>query len=1133
MGNPKEPFETQQYGPTYQPAGSGNAVGNVPEGLKEGDDLPATEEGTKEGFKGASLDNLGSYLSLRTEDSQYGNYYSVGPGSRPAISHRDVQGGTPVVPSGYESGGGNENADSQKTFIDEVIEKGGEGGVQAHHFIRISENDYAGTPMAGADYAEYTSDGIISKHERGPGHTLYSGVHSHPDDGTPASNDIQKRTSLVLKNNRFHPGSQTPYTKGGEWGMHATNPKGTLGSQQKVKGRYSPSAKGYDVEEMMKMGRSLIFASTGHGDWDPNGFGLSDLAVLPNLAQLQIPGLKVENSKLNVRAMTDNFSEDLWDLAPRGNLVGLGSASAEGQYEDTVYGDGHSNNDKTYGQLNSHLEPFSGPLPLGMVVLAATSLLSMLALTIIIRLLIVGSSNPFAVGPNTPEPENPISLPKGKSRQPSTANFIYDLLGIPVTETPLSLAMERGLASFYGFDKPLSDMSAQDIIDAALNLASSSGYYASIMRHVVRDLEQTEKAIMNFPTTGVLSAVSGALNIVTEFASSTSFRFLMHMGALGDIVITSERYAAAPMGQELDDIKEVPGTRVGKSRVSSGRSTLVWRQSALPSRYILPQTYDIASSQWGLAANQGSAAIAASLLGKKLVGSGEKAGADEAIDLGETPPSTNGRLSLEYVKHIENQFEMEYVPFYFQDLRTNEILGFHAFIESMTDDYSPDYNTVSSYGRVDDVRIWKKTSRAINLTFFVAATNPDDFDAMWFDINKLTTLVYPQWSRGQALQSPDGNKFIMPFSQIPTASPLIRLRLGDLFKSNYSRFNLARLFGLGQDDAVFDLTTGVPELKKASDLASELASKAIIDARAKIVSATRIGQIPNPDAAQGESQLMAPPPPASVDEAKEIGVMGPGSIVNVDPSNKGYWLTVAEDGKKAKVRFTLTTACTVEDITVLGGAPIAIPGMPAPEGSPYWHVKFISGSRIQKKEDPDEVGFFVPWQMLSPHETSIREFIENEEGVIASQQADEAAAKAFREGGPDKFFGHTVNAVVRSFESAGGRGLAGHITSLSLGYDAAPWETRRLGSKAPMWVKVTMGFAPIHDIPPGMDADGFNRGAIYNVGKVMNALAGNDIHGTNFNETSEGSIQKMDADSRAELMSQPPESDDGGGFGIF
>jgi hypothetical protein len=38
-------------------------------------------------------------------------------------------------------------------------------------------------------------------------------------------------------------------------------------------------------------------------------------------------------------------------------------------------------------------------------------------------------------------------------------------------------------------------------------------------------------------------------------------------------------------------------------------------------------------------------------------------------------------------------------------------------------------------------------------------------------------------------------KFTQPFSQIPMATPVIRVRIGDLIRSNYSRFNLKRLFG--------------------------------------------------------------------------------------------------------------------------------------------------------------------------------------------------------------------------------------------------------------------------------------------------------------------------------------------------
>jgi hypothetical protein len=42
-----------------------------------------------------------------------------------------------------------------------------------------------------------------------------------------------------------------------------------------------------------------------------------------------------------------------------------------------------------------------------------------------------------------------------------------------------------------------------------------------------------------------------------------------------------------------------------------------------------------------------------------------------------------------------------------------------------------------------------------------------------------------------------------------------------------------------------------------------------------------------------------------------------------------------------------------------------------------------------------------------------------------------------------------------------------------------------------MACKVTFGFDPIHDISPGLDASGFNRAPIYNVGQIMHDSFGN------------------------------------------
>ena len=556
----------------------------------------------------------------------------------------------------------------------------------------------------------------------------------------------------------------------------------------------------------------------------------------------------------------------------------------------------------------------------------------------------------------------------------------------------------------------------------------------------------------------------------------------------------------------------------------------------MPSRYILPNTWSDGAIQYGLSVNQAQNAIANSPIGKKFVvrdntpgaevGAAAPADVTEAVKM-EGPAIQNGRLSLDYVEHIENLFEMEYVPFYFQDLRTNEILGFHAFIESVSDDFSPDYTTVSGYGRIDDVMIYKKTTRSINLTFFIAATNPEDFDSMWFDINKLTTLVYPQWSRGVPMSGTGtpADQYVMPFSQLPTASPLIRLRLGDLIKSNYSRFNLARLFGAGQDDNTFSLAKTADGVPKSSDIASGQANTALLDALEKAKIGTKIATVKD----EKSGKQVPTKSPKTVDEAGKIESMKKDMRVWCEPSAKGYKSRADDQGKdifrSTRVKFAEDQVVTIEEITVPSANPLPFPKA---EGVPWYHVKF-ENEAYAAIADPESNGFWVEWQQLRPHEDTLYEV-----AAIEGEQLRDAADA----GDPKKpaeiqnFFGREANPLVRSFESAGGRGLPGFIKSMSFSYDAAPWETRRLGSKAPMWVKVTMGFAPIHDIPPGIDADGFNRGAIFNVGRVMNGIAGDDIHGTNFNYSGEGIVEK-DAANRAEIFRPEEESETSGGiFGL-
>ena len=190
--------------------------------------------------------------------------------------------------------------------------------------------------------------------------------------------------------------------------------------------------------------------------------------------------------------------------------------------------------------------------------------------------------------------------------------------------------------------------------------------------------------------------------------------------------------------------------------------------------------------------------------------------------------STHNRFTPDQVRMVEDQLEGEHMPFYIHDLRTNEIISFHAFLTSLSDSYTGEWSAQKGFGRLEAAQIYGGGSRSIGLGFTMVAMNPEDFDEMYYKINKLTTLVYPQWSEGTLMDSGDST-FIQPFSQVPTASPLCRVRVGDLFTSNYSKVAMARMMGIGNEN--FKYTE--PDGKPASPAEVEEEGKLSVDDKIK------------------------------------------------------------------------------------------------------------------------------------------------------------------------------------------------------------------------------------------------------------------------------------------------------------
>jgi hypothetical protein len=107
-------------------------------------------------------------------------------------------------------------------------------------------------------------------------------------------------------------------------------------------------------------------------------------------------------------------------------------------------------------------------------------------------------------------------------------------------------------------------------------------------------------------------------------------------------------------------------------------------------------------------------------------------------------------------------------------------------------------------------------------------------------------------------------------------------------------------------------------------------------------------------------------------------------------------------------------------------------------------------------------------------------------GNGAPSQADQAMNLA-------NFFGND-NPIIRSFNSTAGRGLAGFITNMSMNYSEATWDTSLIhGQRAPMTVQIDINFDVVHDIAPGLDADGYMRAPLWPVGAPSNNMINADL----------------------------------------
>jgi hypothetical protein len=613
--------------------------------------------------------------------------------------------------------------------------------------------------------------------------------------------------------------------------------------------------------------------------------------------------------------------------------------------------------------------------------------------------------------------------------------------------------VEKGLNSFFAWD-------GQSYLRVAIN----PSYYILLIRNIIRS---ETVAIEKF---GNIGSVTDALGAVENLLDSKIFGFMKVMAKLGQAAdfhegLSTDQAHGGNYVNILDNVPETMKIPLYGNNTNNASETSVHFQN--PFIHVLKTRTNDGKMAW-----QNSSSRSAYLLPTAVLKANQDLGNGPLLSQEGTYVTSNSRISKEDREQVEQILDAEYVPFYFHDLRTNEIISFHAFLESLSDSFAVEHESSSGYGRVGKVSIYKNTNRSVSMSFFCVATNEKDFDQMYQKINKLVTMIYPQWTEGRQVKV--GNrKFTQPFSQVPGASPMIRLRLGDIFKTNYSKFAAARLFGLGNSS--FQMNTNAQQTQfNASVEAQKMAS-----ARSIPIEVASTGIEESSEVVVGIGDYFK-----AVEQGNEFNlVAGRGNILSLSIPTKGRILrrTDFDGGFEYIVNLEIPP---VQEAAAQPGhndhranarnrrggavAPAAVSG---------------TGTQLVKVVAPRHS------ISLSPEELN-RRVAERFATQGPPSQTEPSAEEQRR--GIQEFFGND-NPVIKSFASTEGKGMPGFITSLSFNWKDGPWETSTFNSIAPMMCKIDINFEPVFDIAPGLDHNGFDRAPVYNVGTIMQSQTQNGV----------------------------------------
>ena len=835
------------------------------------------------------------------------------------------------------------------------------------------------------------------------------------------------------------------------------------------------TATSMSLEHLKKIGLNILYDAVQAGagpDIDPtNGDGGFSEAE----AGMAVPSLPRIGKKVRLSRFSPSYEAK--------KLFGVDKPNNPSFIDNEV----GENPTMTYGNFYNPFSQFDSLISLGQIAVCVAMVISFVVILEVTSVAIPHSKSIKGYNPKATEHANSKML--GTSTAPnlpayptdgmSGGEFLQQFLGIKglftYTFHAFDDCLQNGLEEFFGVPG-LRNGTGAALVSGALRILLESGRLNTVLRDVIRNgIDIITSSDLN----GGPYSIEATGRIIRDIRDSKILKFVNVLAQIGDKIaweLKSRGTGTRISGSNVSVIDTLPESRpfvIAKSRLSNG--TLAWGNSNSPMLHLPLTSLFVTGADGEARLKTGIGSVTAinrldSVL--NLTALHPEIIASASVDLGGENESfpTKNRLSKELVEKMEEQLEADYMPFYVQDLRTNEILSFHAFLEDAAEDFSIEYTQQDGYGRMDKVQIYKGTTRKINVSFKMVATNEEDHDMMWYKINRLAMTIYPQWTQGREVNV-GGIKFIQPFSQIPGATPVVRLRLGDLWRSNYSKQSIARLFGATtrEDFNIFGAGTDIRNQQIQNNITNKRNSLNQATGTNGIFTTDATRRNPNGYLYLNPGDIFTQSRTKVYLKAQEMSVIlnenfnPPSPEINNWSLSSGY----------IECTYINTTSggIALEFIIVVDERNLQVNNLVAKSGRQKIITIPISDFQY----------------MIAVVQTDLS--IERELNSQRNEQARQEQGLASLN--PIEFFDDTKNPILKSFSSTYGKGLAGVVTEFKVDYGEAKgsWGTDGF-LRAPKFVTINLGMQVIHDIPLGLDANGIMNAPIWSVGNISRNIGG-------------------------------------------